>query len=421
VSADPIPLPHDDEAPLAPGAIFGLSLLTLVYALNFLDRTLIYILFPLLKKELVLSDLQLALLGTTSFVIFYTLLGVPFGRLADRVSRKRLIAGGLAVWSLFSGLTAFAGSFETVFLCRVMVGVGEATLGPAALSLLSDWFPPRMRATVSAIYSAGIPVGAGLAFFLGGFLGESLGWRWAFALLSFPGIVVALAVLGLQEAERGRTERAATKAASGDWRALLSSRPLLLLFTGYAFFCLAANSLSIWGAVFFVRYHKLSLTTIGVLAGILSLVGGVPGTVLGGWAADRFRRSGPGGRLRFSALCALACAPLWLLLLYGKSTALLVAVNLLLLGAALMWLGPAAADVHEISGPKLRGLGVGLYFFTAMIAGYGIGPPLVGRVSDALGAGHLREALLVAPACSLLAALFLWLAARARERSTIPS
>src|SRR4029079_5601190 len=109
-----------------------LLVLTLVYVLNFLDRSLIYILFTPIKAEMKLSDFQLALLGTTSFVIFYTLLGVPFGRLADRTSRKNLIAGGLAIWSLFSGLTGFANSFWTIFLCRVMVGVGEATLGPAA-------------------------------------------------------------------------------------------------------------------------------------------------------------------------------------------------------------------------------------------------------------------------------------------------
>src|SRR5437870_12812814 len=120
---------------------YALAVLTAVYVLNFLDRTLIYILFTPIKKEMAFTDLQLALLGTTSFVIFYTVLGIPFGRLADRAVRKNMIAGGLAVWSLFSGLTGFAGSFRSLFFCRVMVGVGEATLGPAALSLLSDYFP----------------------------------------------------------------------------------------------------------------------------------------------------------------------------------------------------------------------------------------------------------------------------------------
>src|SRR5881397_2031372 len=159
-----------DEAPAY--SWYALAILTAVYVLNFLDRTLIYILFTPIKKEMAFSDFQLALLGTTSFVIFYTLLGIPFGRLADSTVRKNLIAGGLAVWSLFSGLTGFAHTFWALFFCRVMVGVGEATLGPAALSLLSDYFPPRLRATVQGIYSSGIAIGGGLAFFLGGWIGQ---------------------------------------------------------------------------------------------------------------------------------------------------------------------------------------------------------------------------------------------------------
>ncbi len=121
---------------------YALALLTLVYVLNFLDRVIILYLFPLIKAEYQFSFLQLSLLGTTAFVIFYTALGIPFGRYADRGSRAKMIAVGLATWSLFSGLTGFAWDFWSLFFCRLMVGVGEATLGPAAISLLSDYFPP---------------------------------------------------------------------------------------------------------------------------------------------------------------------------------------------------------------------------------------------------------------------------------------
>jgi len=142
-----------DKRSVPTSSWYALGLLTLVYVFNYLDRTIIYILLPLIKKEMAFSDLQLALLGSMSFVIFFTVLGIPFGRLADRVVRKSMIAVGLAVWSLFSGLTGFANGFWTLLICRMMVGVGEATLGPAALSLLSDYFPPRVRATVQAVYS----------------------------------------------------------------------------------------------------------------------------------------------------------------------------------------------------------------------------------------------------------------------------
>ncbi|HMF55372.1 MAG TPA: MFS transporter [Pyrinomonadaceae bacterium] len=396
---------------------YALVVLTLVYLLNFLDRTLIYILFTPIKNEMAFTDLQLALLGTTSFVIFYTLLGIPFGRLADRTTRKYLIAGGLAVWSLFSGLTGFANSFLTLFLCRVMVGVGEATLGPAALSLLSDYFPPRMRATVQAIYSSGIAIGGGVAFFLGGWIGQHYGWRWAFYLLGFPGLILTVFILFLREQPRGRTEKAQVRYTGKDWKILFRSVPLRYLYLGYALFGLASNNLGIWGASFFVRVHHMSLAQIGLLAGILSVAAGVPGTILGGYVSDRFRNMGRGGRMLFTSCAALFSVPLWFALIFSNSVALLLIVNFLLLGLALMWLGPAAADVHDIAGPHLRGLGIGIYFFTVNLVAYGIGSPLIGKLNDWLGVannpGQMRYSLLICPAACALGALLLWRGSRA--------
>lgn len=406
-------------------AWYALGVLTLVYVLNFLDRTLIYILFAPIKAEMKFSDLQLALLGTTSFVIFYTLLGVPFGRMADRTVRKNLIAGGLAVWSLFSGLTGFADSFWSIFFCRVMVGVGEATLGPAALSLLSDHFPPRVRATVQAVYSSGIAVGAAAASFLGGWIGGTWGWRWAFFLIGFPGLAVVLLVLLVREERRGATETSPARHGSGDWRVLFKSVPLRYLYFGYALFGLAANSLSIWGAIYFARVHGLSLSVIGTIGGVLTLAAGVPGTILGGVLADRFgRRLGRGGRMMFGAAGALASIPLWLLLLFSESAAALLFACFMLLALSLVWVGPAAADVHDIAGPKLRGLGIGIYFFAVNVAAYGVGAPLIGKVNDALGAAGepamMRYGLLLCPAACLLSAVLLWLGSRSMRAGSAP-
>ena len=398
-------------------AWYALGLLTIVYVLNFLDRTLIYLLFTPIKADMHLTDMQLALLGATSFAIFYTLLGVPFGRLADRVSRKHLIAAGLAIWSLFSGLTGFTHDFWGIFLCRVMVGVGEATLGPAALSLLSDYFPPRVRATVQAIYSSGIAIGAGVAFLFGGQIAQAFGWRWAFYLLGFPGLFFAVLVLLLKEKPRGQTETAQPTYSRNDWTVLFTSRPLIYLYLGYALFGLAANSLSIWGVTFFARVHKLDLATIGWWGGILSIVAGVPGTVLGGYVADRLRRRGRGGRMLFSACAALLAIPFWIALLFNDSLLLLLFANFVLLALSLIWLGPASADVHEIAGPQLRGLGIGIYFFAVNIAAYAIGAPLIGKLNDLLGAaqnpGGMRYAMLVSPIACGLSALLLWRGSRA--------
>jgi MFS family permease len=401
---------------------YALALLTAVYVLNFLDRTLIYILFMPIKKEMAFTDLQLALLGTTSFVIFYTLLGIPFGRLADRTVRKNLIGIGLAIWSLFSGLTGFADSFWTIFFCRVMVGVGEATLGPAALSLLSDYFPTRMRATVQGVYSSGIAIGGGLAFFLGGWIGASFGWRYAFYWLGFPGLVLAVLVFLLREQPRGTTETSTVTYSAKDWTILFRSVPLRYLYVGYALFALASNNLGIWVPTFFVRVHNMSILTIGTAAGILSLAVGIPMMILGGYYSDKLSRRFRGGRMAFSATAALACVPLWIGLLFVDNIALLIALNVVLYGLSIMWVGPATADVHDISGPHLRGLGIGIFFSTVNLVAYGLGAPLIGKISDALGvatnAEMMRMSLLVCPAASALGALLLWLGSRARVASS---
>ncbi len=401
-------------------AWYALGLLTIVSLLNYLDRSLIYILFVPIKKEMSFTDFELALLGTTSFVIFFTVLGVPFGRLADRSSRKNMIAAGLAVWSLFSGLTGFATGFWSLFFCRVMVGVGEATLGPAALSLLSDYFPPQKRATVQSIYASGITVGAGLAFFLGGRIGFTYGWRFAFYFLGFPGLFFALLVFLLKEQKRGQTEVTTPKYTSEDWKLLFQSKPLRYHYAGYAFFALAANSLSIWGPTFFTRVHGYSIVTLGIVAGLTSLTFGIFGTVLGGFLADRLRKSGRGGRMRLGAVAALLAIPFWIALLFSYSVPLLLVAQAILLSLSLVWIAPSMADVHEMTGPHLRGLGAGVFLCIVMIAAYGIGSPLIGKLNDLFGAATnpsvMRYGFLVSPFSCIFGAIFLWRGSKVLEK-----
>lgn len=380
---------------------FALGVLGLVYLMNFLDRTLIYILFSPIKKELVFTDLQLALLGSTSFVLFYTTLGVPFGRLADRVSRTKLIAAGLVTWSVFSGLTGFATGFWTLFACRVMVGVGEATLGPAAMSLLSDLFDAKQRGTVQSVYSAGIPLGAAAAFFLGGHVAEVWGWRSAFWMLGFPGVALAAVVLTLPDPRRG----VVLPKEPTDWRPLLGSTALRWHVAGYALMAVASNSLSIWVPSLLGRVHQIPLTTIGNLSGLSMAIAGGLGTMLGGYGADRLAIVARSSRMRFGMLLALACAPVWALLLFAPTVSVVYVAYFLLAGLGLAWLGPAAADVHEIVGPKLRGVGIASYFLVVNLVGYGAAPAMVGWLSDKVG---LTSSLIVCPAACCVAAFCLW-------------
>src|SRR5258706_6091125 len=389
---------------------YALALLMVIYVLNFLDKTVIFILFPLIKKEMAFSDTQLALLGTTSFVIFYTILGIPFGRIADKGSRARILAVGLIVWSLFSGLTAFANDFWTLFACRVMVGVGESTLGPAAISLLSDYFPPLRRATVTSIYSMGIAIGAGLAALLGGSLSQ-FGWRYAFMMIGFPGAIFGIMAFFLREPVRTvNTAAIDPNYSRTDWKKLLTNKAFILLCVGYSIFGLATNSLSIWGATFFSRLHKYDLPTIGFWAGVLTLAAGIPATLFAGAIADWFKKGF--GRMSFGMLLTLVSVPFWLILLFSDNVYLLLPASFVLLATGLGWVGAAAADVTEIAGINLRGLGIAIFFFCVNIAAYLIGSNLIGLLNDRFGATEspemMRYALLVCPAACLISSVCLW-------------
>lgn len=400
-------------------AWYALGLLTLIYVMNFLDRVLIYLLFAPIKSEMHFSDLQLALLGSTSFVIFYTLLGIPFGRLSDKVSRKKIIALGLSIWSIFSGLTGFANSFWTIFVCRMMVGIGEATLGPAALSMLSDYFPAERRATVQAIFSSAIAIGAGIAFLFGGMINDAFGWRYAFYFLGFPGLIFVALVLFLKEPQRGISDQKVIYKTS-DWKPLIKNSPFIMLLIGYAFFAIASNSISIWLPTFFIRVQHMDIAQIGLWIGIGTIAGGLPGTVMGGWFADKFKLKRAGGRMYFSGWIAFISVPLWLVLLYSNSVVVQFILIMFLLGLGLAWLGPAAADVNDIAGPHLRGLAVGIYFFIVNAIGYGISPPIYGKLNDLFNVAEfpevMRHTMLLSPAACLIAGVILMVTSKMLER-----
>lgn len=405
---------------------YALGLLMFVYVMNFLDRQIIYLLFPLIKKEMVFSDTQLTFLGATAFVIFYTVLGIPFGRLADKTSRTKLIAVGLALWSLFSGLTGFAEGSWSLLACRIGVGVGEATLGPAAISLLIDYFPPSKRATVTSIYSMGIAVGAGLAAIFGGYLSQ-FGWRQAFYIVGFPGLLVAIVVFFLREPER-KTVVTEENYSSADWKKLLANKSFVLLCFGYAFLGLATNNISVWGALYLNRLYELPIPQIGYWFGILTLGAGIPATLFGGSIADWFRQKSKGGRMLYGSILSIVSAVLWLVILFNDNFLLIIPAAFVLLFAALAWLGAAAGDATEIAGANLRGLAVAIYFFTVNIAAYLIGANLIAKLNDiyrvtdpitdaVLNAGMMRYTLLVCPISCFLAAICLWLGSKSLNRN----
>ncbi len=275
---------------------------------------------------------------------------------------------------------------------------------------------------MTSVYSMGIALGAGFAAFFGGLIGQTYGWRMAFYFFGFPGILLAVLVYFLREPER-KTNAAAPVAdgaeadySNADWKKLLTNKSFILLCLGYALLGLATNNLSIWGATFYNRVHKLDLLTIGFWAGILTLTAGIPATLFGGVIADWFYRRQRGGRMLYGSLLSLISVPFWLLLIFTDNIALILLANFVLLAAALAWLGAAAADATELAGANLRGFGIAVYFFSVNIAAYLVGSNLIGYLSDRLGATEnpsmMRYALLVCPASCLLSAVCLYVGRR---------
>src|SRR5262245_38946599 len=276
-------------------AYYVLGVMFVVTIFNFIDRQILSILLQPIKDDLKISDTALGFLTGFAFAIFFTVAGIPLARIADRWSRRSLIAISLAIWSLMTALSGLARGFTDLALARIGVGIGEAGSGPSGTSLLLDYFPPQKRASVLSIWACGIYVGVGLGFWLGGWINDAFGWRAAFFAVGLPGVVMALVVrLTVRELPRGWREQQmmnvrgySLQEVGHFFRTLTAGRWLSLAGALQAFMAYSGGT---WVPVFFIRVHHLTPGELGVwLAWIVALGGGI-GTFGGGWLADRWRQ-----------------------------------------------------------------------------------------------------------------------------------
>jgi MFS family permease len=390
---------------LTPAAArYALGLLLVVYVVNFLDRTILAILLEPIKREFQVSDTYLGFLSGIAFAAFYTLMGIPIARWADRGSRRNIIALALLVWSAMTALTGFARSFAQLALCRIGVGVGEAGCSPPAHSLISDYFPPERRGTAFSIYALGIPIGGGLGYLAGGWLNEFFDWRTAFVLAGVPGIVLAAVVrFTLREPVRGAHDGAAGAGEQESVREvfayisqLRSFRHMAIGASLHAFYGYGASAFI---GAFFMRTHRIESGELGTWLAMLGFTGGVAGTYLGGFLADRLGTRDARWYMWVPALATIAYIPFaFLLYLWPDGR---VALALWLPGALLggMYLGPTFAMAQSLVRPKMRAMASAILLFVINIVGLGLGPQGVGILSDALagrfGVNSLRYALLV--------------------------
>ncbi len=397
----------------------ALAILLAVYCFNFIDRTIVSILQEPLKHDLGLSDTQLGLISGTAFALFYSTLGVPIARIAERVDRPRIIAIALATWSLMTMLCGFASNFLQLFLCRVAVGIGEAGGTPPAHALLSEIFPPERRATAISIYSLGVPLGILFGAVAGGAIGEALGWRIAFMLVGAPGLILAVIVLVVIKDPRSvkaATGRAAATPPPSLGQAiayLASRRSFVHLTAGITVASTAGYGILAFTAPFLMRQFDMGLAAAGSATGLVSGLAAGAGTLLGGVLVDRAMRRDRRFGAWIPAVGLMLAAPLSITA-YMQGEWLAVVLLLTVSGVAqFLYLGPTYALVQSLAGTRMRATASALVLLTVNLVGLGIGPPLTGWLSDHFAsiqadgtadaaAAGLRMAL------SLIATLYLW-------------
>jgi predicted MFS family arabinose efflux permease len=406
-----------------------LTMLLVVYTFNFLDRQILGILAKPIQASLHLSDAQFGAIGGTAFAILYSVLGVPLALLADRVGKTRVIAGSLVVWSGFTALCGTATGFWSLFLSRLGVGVGEAGGVAPSYALIADYFPVQRRARALAIYSMGIPIGLGSGVLLGAYIAALVDWQTAFITVGIAGIVVAPIFLLLV---RDRPRPAVV--ADADAVPVLAVIPLLarkpaywLLSIGAGCSSMAGYGLALWvPKIIAVHYGWTSnhdLIKVGQFMGSLLLIGGTTGIFLGGVFADRLGTVDRAWYARLPAIAWLITAPTFMLGLFTPYP--LFAWFLLLIPNALntLWLGPIVTAAQHLAPSRMRASASGSFLLVNNLLGLGLGPLLMGTLSDALkasyGADSLRYAAIIGVSLYLVAAVLALLAIKPLKRGWV--
>jgi MFS family permease len=408
-------------------------LLFTVYVFNFVDRQIFSVLLQPIKQEFQFSDTQMGLLGGLAFALLYSTLGIPIARLADRRSRVNIIALSIAFWSAATALTGLAKSFTHLLIARVCVGVGEAGCSPPAYSLISDYFEPERRARAMSIYSMGIGGGVFLGFLVSSFVAAEYGWRAAFFVVGAPGVVLALILkLTLREPPRGYSDNIEVSAVQTRFRVAVDSlwgrRSFRHLSLAAALHAFAGYGVGSFAPAFLIRSHGMTITEVGTALSIISAVGIMGGTYLGGYFSDRLARERGDARFYMwvPALSTLIAVPiaLGIYLLPERNLVLALMIPGQLLGY--MYLGPSFTMTQGLAGIRERALAGALLLLIMNLIGLGLGPTLAGWLSDvyraALAAGGvgeslatgqgLRFALCTMTAVNIWSALHYFLAAR---------
>lgn len=397
---------------------YVLGVLLIAYVSNAMDRAVLSVLLPAIKEEFTATDTQLGLLGGMGFAFFYAVFGLPLAAWADRGDRRGILAVCVLAWSVATAWCGSASSLGMLLIARMATAIGEAGGGPPSHSLISDYFGPTDRGTAMAVFALGVPIGAMLGNFAGGWLGDAFGWRAAFLMLGALGLPVALlTAVTVREPARGAQEPAAARVPAqalpviDSLRALWAIRSFRNLCMAAALHSFVLYGANVFNAVFLVRSHGMSGAQAGTLMGLASLLS-TAGTFAAGYCADRAGRRTGDSRwyLWLPGIATVLCVPLQVTVYQVREPPLMVAcfLGLAVFGAA--YFGPTYAMTQALAPLRARAMATAVLLFVQTLIGLGLGPPFVGMVSDAfaalVGAAALSWALVMAAAFNIAAAGF---------------
>ena len=396
---------------------YVLGILTVVYALNFLDRTIFNVLIEPIKKEFVLSDTTMGLLAGFGFVLFYSLLGIPIARVADRLNRRNIVAVAFAFWSAMTFLCGMAGSVATLALARIGVGIGESAGTPASQSLVADLFDKNERPRALGIYAIGTYLGVFLGYFVGGWVNQHYGWRMAFFSAGLPGIALAAVMwLTVAEPKRGAMAESFIPEPLGPTLRFLANQPsFIIVLIGFCLTTYTNYATAAWIPPFLARVHHLSSVEIGTYAGTFKGLCGMAGTLIGGLVVAQISKRDDRWKLWAPAVMSGLAGPVFAVCMLTHDFATMVAALALTSFMVGFHLGPIFAIAQTVARPSMRALASAFILLTATCFGQGVGPLAVGVLNDALkgdyGADAVRYSLLsAAVTTSLGALLFVWAA-----------
>ncbi len=419
-----------------------LAVLVAVNILNFYDRHVIGALTEPIRKEFGLTDGQVGLMGS-AFIWLYAIVGLPLGRIADRGSRKRLLAGGMLVWSALTAVAAAATNYTMLLFSRLGFAVGEAVVAPAATSWIGDLFPALERSRPLALFMLGVPVGGALSYFLSGPVAQAYGWRAAMVLAAIPALILTPVLLRLSEPARGGAEMHREAFERSSMNAILKIPTMWWIILSGALLNFNMYAIGTFLPAFFSRVHHFSLRQSGIATGVVFAVGGLAGGAIAGRLGDRVIHTRQNGRLLTAAVVALAGAPVAWAGIGASSVYAAIALITLAYCSLNSYYGLVYASIQDIVGPSMRGVAMAIYFMAMYLCGASFGPLLTGSLSDmmahraaraagatavteAFKAVGLQQAMFVIPILLALLAGVLYCGSRTilgdmRKRESIPT